>query len=75
MSKLNDGLDATTAGMVAQLTSQIGEFEARGWLMAAAKAEELVCALYDEAGVAVPEDRAEGIASTMSIDFERSDPH
>ena len=75
MSKLNDSLDATAAGMVAQLTSQIGEFEARGWLMAAVKAEELVCALYGEAGVAVPKDRAEGIASTMSIDFERSDPH
>lgn len=75
MLKLNDGLDATTAGMVAQLTSQIGEFEARGWLMAAAKAEELVCALYDEAGVTVPEDRAQGIASTMAIDFERSESH
>jgi hypothetical protein len=75
MSKLSVGLDATMASMVAQLTSQIGEFEARGWLMAAAKAEELVCAVYDEAGVAVPEERAEGIASTLAIDLQPGGPH
>lgn len=75
MATKDGGLDAAIANIIAFLDAQIGELEARGWLRSAAKAEDLVCALYDDAGVVVPNQRADRILSTMSIDLERRESH
>jgi hypothetical protein len=56
---------AAVEAMVAQIDAQIDRCEARGWLRAAAKGEELICCIYAEAGIAVPDDRGTRIASIM----------
>ena len=69
------GLDDGSAAMVAQLDAMIGELEARGWLVAAAKAEEFVCAIYCEAGVAIPAHRAERIEQMLANELRRTSSH
>ena len=75
MADLSGVLDAGALQMIAQLDAQIGEMEARGWLFSAAKAEELVCAIYHEAGVPVPPERAERVEAMISVELNRSVSH
>ena len=69
------GLDDGSAAMVAQLDAMIGELEARGWLVAAAKAEEFVCAIYGEADVAIPAQRVERIEQMLASELRRTSSH
>lgn len=51
-------LEAGSAAMVAQIDVMIGDLESRGWLVAAAKAEEFIGAIYSDAKVDTPIERS-----------------
>jgi hypothetical protein len=64
--------DAVASTMLATLDSYIGEFESRGWLREAASAEELVCAIYDRLGIAMPAERISRIEALLDQDLTRT---
>lgn len=70
MSDVDLELDTSAAQMVAQLDQQIGIFEGRGWLKAAAIAEELVCQIYADSGIDVPAARLETLTKLIGHDLK-----
>lgn len=74
MNEANAGEHAVGLEMLRTLDSYIGEFEARGWLREAATAEELVCAIYDRLGIAMPVERINRIEALLGQDLSRTRP-
>lgn len=71
MSGQENHCDEVAAGMIANLDSFIGEYEARGWLKAAAIGEELVCEIYQRLGVVMPKDRVARIEALLDQNLTR----
>lgn len=57
--------------MIASLDSFIAEFEARGWLKAAATSEELVCEIYQRLGCVMPAERIAKIEALLDQTLTR----
>lgn len=74
MDEANAGQDIVGLEMLKTLDSFIGEFEARGWLREAGRAEELVCAIYDRLGIAMPTERITRIEALLGQDLSRTRP-
>ncbi len=65
----NAHLEPDVETIVQQLDSLIGELEARGWLRAAAKAESLICQVYEDCDVLIPPQRFERIEVSLGRDW------
>ena len=65
-------VDEIASRIIEQLDTNIAEFEARGWLQAAATAESLVCQIYANFGLSPPTPRFEMIAACLSLDLVKT---